>query len=208
MAGVGNADVPVVSGGRSQKVTKLLTAPLCRAASHLASMWSWRYAMETRANFWTRVSARPWSTSTISSHRGCCFWMSENRQKSASRRSRLLMEPRTSGVCHSATWRERNCRHSDQSLSCRRCRKCGVSLHLHLETLWQAHQQVYDARTLFRRDQWWKSCRHLLGVSGVKIVPTGAGSFAMAMITDSEVYHMLKVGHQEDVRRNVCNFGD
>ena len=40
------------------------------------------------------------------------------------------------------------------------------------------------------------------------IVPTGAGSFAKDMITDSEVYHMLNVGHQENVRRDACNVGD
>ena len=39
------------------------------------------------------------------------------------------------------------------------------------------------------------------------IVPTGAGSFAKDMITDSEVYHMLNVGHQEDARRDACNVG-
>ena len=34
----------------------------------------------------------------IITHRLCCIWMSGNRQKPTSRRSRLLMEPRTSGV--------------------------------------------------------------------------------------------------------------
>ena len=28
------------------------------------------------------------------------------------------------------------------------------------------------------------------------------------MITDTEVNHMLKFGHQEDVRRDACNVGD
>ena len=40
------------------------------------------------------------------------------------------------------------------------------------------------------------------------IVPTGAGSFANDMIADNEVYHTLKIGSQEDVRRDACNFGD
>ena len=31
----------------------------------------------------------------------------------------------------------------------------------------QTHTQVHDARALFQRGQWWKSCRQLLGVSGV-----------------------------------------
>ena len=48
--------------------------------------------METRANLWTRVPGRPWSTSTISSLTGCFLWMSGNRQKPTSRRSRLLMK--------------------------------------------------------------------------------------------------------------------
>ena len=32
------------------------------------------------------------------------------------------------------------------------------------------------------------------------IVPTRAGRFAEARMTDSEVHHQLKFGHQEDVR--------
>ena len=37
-------------------------------------------------------------------------------------------------------------------------------------------------------------------------VPIGAGNVAEDMIT--EVYHTLKFGHQEDVRRDTCNVGD
>ena len=37
---------------------------------------------------------------------------------------------------------------------------------------------------------------------------TRASSFAEAMITDTEVHHTLEFGHQEDVRRDVCNVGD
>ena len=40
------------------------------------------------------------------------------------------------------------------------------------------------------------------------IVPTGAGNVAEDMITDTEVNHKLKFGHQEDVRRDACNVGD
>ena len=40
------------------------------------------------------------------------------------------------------------------------------------------------------------------------IAPTAAGGFAKDIITDSEVHHMLKIGHQEDVRRDACNVGD
>ena len=40
------------------------------------------------------------------------------------------------------------------------------------------------------------------------IVPTGAGSVAEDMITDTEVFHKLKFGHREDVRRGACNVGD
>ena len=32
------------------------------------------------------------------------------------------------------------------------------------------------------------------------MVPTGAGSVTEDLITDSEVCHMLKFGHQEDVQ--------
>ena len=37
---------------------------------------------------------------------------------------------------------------------------------------------------------------------------TGAGNVAEDMITDTEVNHTLKFGHQEDVRRDACNVGD
>ena len=40
------------------------------------------------------------------------------------------------------------------------------------------------------------------------IVPTGAGNVAEDMTTDTEVYHTLKFGHEEDVRRGACNVGD
>ena len=40
------------------------------------------------------------------------------------------------------------------------------------------------------------------------IVPTEGGSVAEDMITDAEVYHTLKFGHPEDVRRGACNVGD
>ena len=40
------------------------------------------------------------------------------------------------------------------------------------------------------------------------LVPTGAGSVAEDMITDTEVYRTLKFGHQEDVRRGACKVGD
>ena len=36
-------------------------------------------------------------------------------------------------------------------------------------------------------------------------VPTGASNVAEDMITDTEVNHTLKFGHQEDVRRDACN---
>ena len=39
-------------------------------------------------------------------------------------------------------------------------------------------------------------------------MPTGAGNVAEDMITDTEVYHTLKFGHQVDVRRDACNVGD
>ena len=39
-------------------------------------------------------------------------------------------------------------------------------------------------------------------------MPIGAGNVAKDMITDTEVYHTLKFGHQEDVRRDACNVGD
>ena len=40
------------------------------------------------------------------------------------------------------------------------------------------------------------------------LVPTAAGNAAGDMTTDTEVYHTLKFGHQEDVRRDACNVGD
>ena len=40
------------------------------------------------------------------------------------------------------------------------------------------------------------------------IVLTRAGSSAEATITDTEVYHAWKFGHQEEVRRDACNVGD
>ena len=39
-------------------------------------------------------------------------------------------------------------------------------------------------------------------------VPIEAGSVVENMTTDTEVYHTLKFGHQEDVRRGACNVGD
>ena len=39
-------------------------------------------------------------------------------------------------------------------------------------------------------------------------MPTEAGSVAEDMIIDTAVYHLLKFGHQKDVRRDVCNVGD
>ena len=40
------------------------------------------------------------------------------------------------------------------------------------------------------------------------IALTGAGSFAEATITDTEVKHTWKFGRQEEVRRDACNIGD
>ena len=42
----------------------------------------------------------------------------------------------------------------------------------------------------------------------VSFVPIGAVSAAEDMTTDTEVYHTLTFGHQEDVRRGACNVGD
>ena len=39
-------------------------------------------------------------------------------------------------------------------------------------------------------------------------MPTGAGSVAEDMITDTESFYTLKSDHQEDVRRGACNVGD
>ena len=39
-------------------------------------------------------------------------------------------------------------------------------------------------------------------------VPTGASNVTEDMITNTEVFHTLKFGHQEDVRRDACNVGD
>ena len=47
-----------------------------------------------------------------------------------------------------------------------------------------------------------------LACSKFLIVPTGAGNVAEDMITDTEVNHTLKFGHQEYVRRDACNVGD
>ena len=103
--------------------------------------------------------------------------------------------------------RQRNSRHFDDSLSCKCC-KHGVSLHVHLETHKQTHRKVHDARTFFQRDQWWKSHRQVLACLEFSIAPTGTGNVVEDMITDTEVNHMLKFGHQEDVRRDACNVGD
>ena len=40
------------------------------------------------------------------------------------------------------------------------------------------------------------------------MVPTRARSFTKALITDTDVYYTLKLGHQEDVWRHACNIGD
>ena len=40
------------------------------------------------------------------------------------------------------------------------------------------------------------------------LMPIGVGNAAEDMSTDTEVYHTLKCGHQEDVRRGACNVGD
>ena len=40
------------------------------------------------------------------------------------------------------------------------------------------------------------------------IVPTGTGSFTDTMITVTEAFHTLNVGHQEDVQPDACHFGD
>ena len=73
----------------------------------------------------------------------------------------------------------------------------------------EAHRQVHDARALFRRDQWWKSCKQIAWrVSSSCLCRLGAGIVAEDMITNTEVFHTLKFGHQEDVRRDACNVGD
>ena len=45
--------------------------------------------------------------------------------------------------------------------------------------------------------------RNCLACPKFLIVPTRAGNVAEDTITDTEVYHMLKFGHQEDVRRSA-----
>ena len=72
------------------------------------------------------------------------------------------------GTKNERCWSRAN---SDDSLSCRRFGERSVSLHVHLVTHRQAHRQVCDARTFFQRDQWWKSCWEVLGVSFL-ILPT------------------------------------
>ena len=49
---------------------------------------------------------------------------------------------------------------------------------------------------------------NILACSEFLNVPTEAGSVAEDMIIDIEDYHLLKFGHQKDVRRDVCNVGD
>ena len=47
---------------------------------------------------------------------------------------------------------------------------------------------------------------NLLACSAFLIVPTETGIVAEDMIIDTEVHHLLKFGHQKDVRRDVLQF--
>ena len=130
--------------------------------------------METRANFW---GGRLGTTRNRQVPGRDSWWI----------RVRVVLVQRE-------LQRQRNPPHLGDSLPCRCCEERGASLHVHLE----APRLVHVARALLRRDQWWKSCRQLLG----------AGNVAEDMITDIEANHTLKFGHQEDVRRDACNVGD
>ena len=71
-------------------------------------------------------------------------------------------------LVQSETQCQRNARHFDDSLSCGCCGEGRVSSPFHLETSEaKLTDIVCDAPTFFQRDQWWKSCKQLLGVSGV-----------------------------------------
>ena len=47
-----------------------------------------------------------------------------------------------------------------------------------------------------------------IGVFGVLDCADRSVSVAEDMIIDTEAHHLLKFGHQKDVRRDVCNVGD
>ena len=108
--------------------------------------------------------------------------------------SRLLMEQ-----CEFQ--RQRNSRHFDDILSCRWCGELGVSQHVHLETHRQAHQQVHDARTCLNVISGRSRPGSCLVCLEFSDVPTGGGTVAEDMTTDSEVYHTF--GHHEDERRDA-----
>ena len=114
--------------------------------------WSWRYAMETRAKVGDKGLLRAVvNIKTLDGTKNEWCWSKANFSTDATHAT-------STTVCRAGA-----------------CGEWGVSLHVHLETHRQAHRQVCDARTFIQRDQWWKSCWHLLGVSRVLDCADGTG---------------------------------
>ena len=100
--------------------------------------------------------------------------------------------------------RQRNSRNFDDSKSCRCCEERGTSVHVHLETLTGKPLDKFMMPVLcFNVISGRSHSGNCLTCPEFLFVPIGACSVAEDMITDTEVYHTLKLGHQEDVRRNA-----
>ena len=110
----------------------------------------------------------------------------------------VLMEPRTSGVGPERIPAQRNSCHFDE-----------VFPHTYISTLtgkptdrFVMPVPSFDVISGGTRAGNCSACPEF------SIVPTGASSVAEDMITDTDVFHTLKFGHQGDARRGACNVVD
>ena len=198
MAGVGNADVPAVSGGRSQKLTYRAIVP-SGVSSGIYMVLEMRDG--DRSKPLDKVIRKAVvNMNDIITHMLLKMDVWEQAEIDKPTVETLDGTKNEWGLVHSATWRKGNCRHTAAS---------EVSFYTYISTVSGKPTNKCMVPVLsFVVISGGSHAGTCLACLEFMIVPTAAGSFAKDMITDSEVYHMLNVGHQDDVRRDASNVGD
>ena len=118
------------------------------------------------------------------------------------------MEPRTSGVGQERIF-SANATLAISMTVCRAGAASEVSLYTYISKLTgKPTDKFLMPVPAFNVVSGGSHAGNCLACPEILIVPTGASSVAEDMITDSEVYHTVKFGYQEDVRWDACMVGD
>ena len=200
MAGIGTAGVPAASGTSYR-------APVPSGVSPGIDM-----VLEMRdgdkSKLRTRVSCRPWSTSSTSSNKllGMDVW----EQAEIEHRLVESLDGTKNEWCWSGANSSANATLAISKTVCRAsAAKNEVFLYTYISKLTDkpSDKSMMPALPLniFSGGSHAGNC---LACPEFLIVPTEASNVAEDMITNTEVPHTLKFCHQEDVRRDACNVGE